>query len=38
MRCVAVLTTNSAEKLASADVIVKDLTELTLDVLVDIYR
>lgn len=38
MKCVAVLTTNSAEKLYAADVIVNDLTELTLDALVEIYR
>lgn len=37
MKCVAVLTTNSAEKLSSADVIVNDLTELTLGALESIY-
>jgi len=38
MKCVAVLTTNSAEKLSAADLIVKDLTELTFDSLRHIYQ
>jgi len=38
MKCVAVLTTNSAEKLSAADLIVKDLADLTPQALVNIYR
>jgi beta-phosphoglucomutase-like phosphatase (HAD superfamily) len=36
MRCVAVLTTNPAEKLQRADLVVRDLTCLTLEELAKI--
>jgi beta-phosphoglucomutase len=37
MRCVAVLTTNPAEKLAGADVVVKDLTHLEQETLIRLF-
>ncbi len=38
MKCIAVLTTNSAEKLSAADLIVHDLTKLSIDALLNLYQ
>ena len=38
MKCVAVCTTNPAEKLEAADVVVNDLTSLTMEMLVTLFN